>query len=1391
MNLHDLHFSTANTTLFVKLKCMIMKKINILASLALLLCFTANQGFAQITYGDSGNPVWSLPPFYRQNVIGTTLPLNTSNDYTGQTATNCYNAMTNLDAGTPRFFIVDGKIYDTEGRFIDEMRVTRQVFGNSVTFPIRGTAEVVIVPEPESCDRYYIIAADRPFQSGPFNLLPYYAILDFSLENINYPGEYGALIQPPTSSSPNDNCFRIEDITPNYYESLTSGMSYCFLGATELIDDTYRLLVISNGTRLFSYRIDSGGGLSFVGEVLNYVDYVPPSYFVIDDSRRLNGELEIVKVDDSFYRIATVFDAREGANNMRSDIFICEIDFNGNLINGSERTFPIQSSSDPSMNYASVSGLEFTPDGRYLYVMHQTNPHHPNPFEYLDLNDPNADFIPLNPPGINMEDYQFSQLEYFPRHIYMINENSVASIIAIGTPNQNTIQEFPNPPGVQFSFNYQGEDPIWNSRKTFHLPDQIDGEVYQAHYFSTIECCISNKFETSKDQTLFDNLNIWEEGSGANPFNVLAGEDVFIEDELIIPAGRTITIKDMTFRFSPKAKVIVERGDGIVKGGRLILDGTTFTVDDFCSDNAMWFGVVVEGHPNLPQSNTHNTQQGVLELRNNSVIEHAHNGAIAGRYAQAQSYPFVPTGYIPGYEGGIIRARNSTFYNNRTDVRIFPYSHLSINNLSQFQDCSFITDGLLNFGSPIQHVYLQDVQGVFFLGNTFTNETPELYSVLTRGRGIQAINSSFTVVPSCPIPTIFPIPCPSEVPNRFTNLSVGIFATSVNPLRTLTADKNEFINNRYGVALRGSDFATITRNHFEVSRELNAPVQPNAGVVLNASRGYKVEENYFTEYNPLFETDPLQTIGVVVQHSGATHNQIYKNTFQDIGLGIQTEGVNGVAGGSFISPLFSPGLQLRCNTFIKDMYIGDVYVESGQIAAAQGFCGPIGLWWMNPITITNPAGNHFDHSSLNIDNDLAVAPGADGFRYYHHNQPIDYVPLSYSPSVLPTFCGVFFDEETSCPSRITTETIDVIGPKLLGEMDSLRQLSNELLLFVDGGDTDLLLSTIADNTAGEVKDALLEASPYLSDDVLLAYIASNPPNGHLSQVLQANSPLSDTVLAALDNLNLPNGISNQITAAQTGVSGMQLLTDAYSMIEHEREVRLDELIRLYLNDTLIESRMDSVIALLGEESYRTRREQLSDSYFLIEERNTANQHRDQLEADYGQDNYIRVFDAHMDATDSTLICQALSSNAALLAEVESIAYDPDDRVRAGRALSMLCMLTDDHIDIAIAPYFMLSEKSMANKGNEDVLIANNQFFTLYPNPVNGTDVSLKRNDATNDKVYRVAVQTLTGQVLETYRWQGAELQIPTNTLADGLYLVSIHYENDAVIETKKLIISKK
>ncbi|MBU0764866.1 MAG: T9SS type A sorting domain-containing protein [Bacteroidetes bacterium] len=82
----------------------------------------------------------------------------------------------------------------------------------------------------------------------------------------------------------------------------------------------------------------------------------------------------------------------------------------------------------------------------------------------------------------------------------------------------------------------------------------------------------------------------------------------------------------------------------------------------------------------------------------------------------------------------------------------------------------------------------------------------------------------------------------------------------------------------------------------------------------------------------------------------------------------------------------------------------------------------------------------------------------------------------------------------------------------------MNELTATRQLIATGDDQELYDMVYADEPGGQVKNELMAASPYLSDDVMITALEDKPtplPNGHVKQVIEANSPVTDPVYDAV------------------------------------------------------------------------------------------------------------------------------------------------------------------------------------------------------------------------------------------------------------------------------------
>ena len=394
---------------------------------------------------------------------------------------------------------------------------------------------------------------------------------------------------------------------------------------------------------------------------------------------------------------------------------------------------------------------------------------------------------------------------------------------------------------------------------------------------------------------------------------------LIIGEELRIKNNATVTFKNSTLRFHEKAKVTIE------PGSKLVIDGTTLT--NSCPDK-IWYGILVSGNSLLPQTAQN---QGTLELKNGAVIENARN-AIA-------TYELNADGGInwDNKSGGIIRAENATFKNNRRSVEFMAYAYttggLVYQNVSYFRNCKFIVDDnnlfAANHVELINQLSMWEVTGVKIQGCTFENN---ITNMPDRKRAIYTEDAGYTVDEICTVFPVYGCEC-GTTPTRsvFKGFNKAIESSSSVKQYAIRIDHSDFRKNITGVRFDG-------KNSFQLSRldMVLDPIQSGFpfGIYLNTCLSdYKVEDN--TIYS---NVNNLAT-GILAYKVGTNENRIYRNKINNTYYGIA------VANSYLTYPATNPnvnrshpatGLQFVCNNFSGNT--NDIYVYSdAQIRFLQGF----------------------------------------------------------------------------------------------------------------------------------------------------------------------------------------------------------------------------------------------------------------------------------------------------------------------------------------------------------------------------------------------------------------------------------------------------------------------
>ncbi len=659
--------------------------------------------------------------------------------------------------------------------------------------------------------------------------------------------------------------------------------------------------------------------------------------------------------------------------------------------------------------------------------------------------------------------------------------------------------------------------------------------------------------------------------------NINILNDTAVDQSIIIDSTYTLTVK-AKLKFPPQGKIIVR------PGAKLIVDGGTLT--NRC--NNMWGGVEVKGNNRLKQ-NTIN--QGYVNLKNGAIVENARIGISTN--------------------GGLIMAQNSFFRNNYNAIKFETYSY---DQLSTFTKVIFETTRNYldtNYSVPQDFVSLWGVKGVRFLGCTFQNTTVPVNSIpgLIKGRGIYSIDATFYVDQySYCSGQVVPCPNPVITPSTFKGLYYGIRVYNTDPAKYIEIKKSIFDHNYRGVYLGSSNYSTIIQNKFFIPNHTQPGADTCYGLYLGTCSGYQVEDNQFTAPgNVLVQPGysfHLRDIGLIVDNSGGSPNEIYRNHFDTLDIAINGQRINrqdggaitlGPIGGGGPVPVSVPtGLVLKCNTYNNNSY--DEMATKGYISALEGIAKNQGA---STIYGKDQAGNMFSPYHLQAQfPESDVKNVADNVIYYHQIQdnssgaprvlPNYHTP---EPKVHPQSVQNQYIYNESCPSKLPSlnPIVEDFTSTISREGAIVNSLLSQLKNLVDGGKTDEKNSSINNSTPNDalvITQDLLNYSPYLSDTVMKSAIAKESvlPNEMIRDILVANPQAAKTeeVLSTLNDrfIPMPDSLMADILDGKDQLSPKEELEAQIALHAQYFKDAYNGLVRYYLTDSIASANPDSIINFL-------------------------------------------------------------------------------------------------------------------------------------------------------------------------------------------------------------------
>src|SRR5690554_434468 len=324
------------------------------------------------------------------------------------------------------FYIVDNDVFDSDGQVIDNLISSYKnshLPHHNICMGLANTSEIVIIPDPSNCNRYYIITSavtliscNTPYVNPMPNAAePYVAILDFNLERPDNPSKFGAI----------SSIERLVDVSsvPSPYSWYGTDLGGVLFASSKLRNDngeSFRYLFVSCTTVSPSY--DKGIVRFKIGDNgVVYDGFIP--FEVQNATGGLRSEMELFELPNGRFRIACPYlsmGTTHNGRNLAASIYVAELDASGNVFSNNEKTLYFYSN-DNNSSYEEpfVRGLEFSPDGSKLFITHDISEYHNKPFEYYDFNTPNTSdpngngiySLDINSGTVNEEDFQNSQIE--------------------------------------------------------------------------------------------------------------------------------------------------------------------------------------------------------------------------------------------------------------------------------------------------------------------------------------------------------------------------------------------------------------------------------------------------------------------------------------------------------------------------------------------------------------------------------------------------------------------------------------------------------------------------------------------------------------------------------------------------------------------------------------------------------------------------------------------------------------------------------------------------------------------------------------------------------------------------------------------------------------------
>ncbi|MBU6204760.1 MAG: hypothetical protein KJS45_05220 [Bacteroidetes bacterium] len=674
--------------------------------------------------------------------------------------------------------------------------------------------------------------------------------------------------------------------------------------------------------------------------------------------------------------------------------------------------------------------------------------------------------------------------------------------------------------------------------------------------------------------------------------NILWNATRYVQGDVIVKGGATLIIK-CKVGMTEGARFVVE------PNGKLIIDGGWLT--SVCDDKS-WYGIEVLGKFNRTQYTLSNgyRHQGYLEIKNGSMIEHAQNAIALWDSYNQNIYK----------AGGIVKASDSEFKNNRRSVEFMKYQNFDFDgnlkpNLSSFSNCTFtITNELRTDNTFFAHVTMWNVDGIKFSTCKFKNEKTGYTQQQELGYGIYSIDAGYQVYGKCTTPIQAYQTCPDNdiEYSVFENLYIGINASNAATANFFTSNLCQFKNNFRGIqASSVNRFVAINSNYTIGNNPINGnPMPGNAhqiGIYAIKCTGYTIENNYFEQ--PSTSTTYGLCDGVILYQSGAAPNEVYRNTFK----GMNNIGILGVGNNFNSNPNSNnEGLQFLCNNFmvVEQSQTGQPIIYDVRQNLSSSHLNPLDFSITPNSGVSgqqgNPqlaAGNCFNTPNNNSVGHFSRSSTTNNIRYFFDEAaPSCKEPTKISSGIQTVYTPTGINScaikkpQIYFPNIITTEVLNNEKAKFNNSMNEFITSKQAYLLLIDGGQTAQLRNEVFNAVPSQgwhLYNELNQHSPNLSTTVALYAISREDvlPNSMIFDLLYNNPDLltDEHIFRALElrTIPMPEYLVDLLRERSDIRTLRSELADQISYHFSNATESLNTLVNHYLTDSTHSTLTDSLI----------------------------------------------------------------------------------------------------------------------------------------------------------------------------------------------------------------------